>query len=77
MQLPLITAALRQSFPPRGSLIYFLILSLPLGGKVLNVSEADEGHSIFFEAVFYFLNILNIKVLKIKKQVHFRIISFF
>lgn len=29
MKLPLITAALRQSFPPRGSLIYFLILSLP------------------------------------------------
>ena len=54
MKLPLITAALRQSFPPRGSLIYFLVLSLPLGGKVLNVSEADEGHSIFFEARFLF-----------------------
>ena len=65
------------TLPEGESKNYCLILSLPLGGKVLNVSEADEGHSNFLKPVFYFLNILNIKVLKIKKLVHFRIISFF
>ena len=36
-------SALFQGFPSGGKLYYCLISSLPLGGKVLSVSEADEG----------------------------------